>query len=101
MHLWGKGIQVCSNEGPNPFPRGGNDKIAKIHKWNFKKCSSAEPLGQFQPNLALSILWVKGIWFCSNEEPFNFHEVDNCFFYSLNQLYDNNIYLLIRTVFSG
>ena len=29
-HPWVKGIQVCSNEGPYPFPRGDNYKIAKI-----------------------------------------------------------------------
>ena len=26
-----KGIQVRSYEGPHPFPRGDNYKIAKIH----------------------------------------------------------------------
>ena len=26
-----KGIQVCSNEGPRPFPWGDNYKFAKIH----------------------------------------------------------------------
>ena len=26
-----KGIQVCSNEGPRPFPRGDNFEIVKIH----------------------------------------------------------------------
>ena len=30
-HLWVKGIQVCLNEGPHPFPRGDNKEIAKIH----------------------------------------------------------------------
>ena len=30
-HLWAKGIQFCSNEGPGPFPRGDNYEIAKIH----------------------------------------------------------------------
>jgi hypothetical protein len=30
-HPWGKGIQVCSNEGDNPSPRGDNSKIVKIH----------------------------------------------------------------------
>ena len=34
MHPWVKGIQVCSNEWPNPFPRGDNYKIAKIHWCN-------------------------------------------------------------------
>ena len=30
-HPWVKGIQVCSNEGPRPFPRGDNYEIVKIH----------------------------------------------------------------------
>ena len=30
-HPWVKEIQVCSNEGPRPFPRGDNYEIAKIH----------------------------------------------------------------------
>ena len=28
---WVKGIQVSSNEGPRPFPRGDNYEIAKMH----------------------------------------------------------------------
>ena len=31
MHPWVKGFQVCSNEGPHPFPRGDNKEIAKLH----------------------------------------------------------------------
>ena len=30
-HLWVKGIQVCSNKGLCPIPRGDNSEIAKIH----------------------------------------------------------------------
>jgi hypothetical protein len=30
-HPWGKGIQVCSNEGDNPSPRGDNSERVKIH----------------------------------------------------------------------
>jgi hypothetical protein len=30
-HPWVKGIQVCSNEGDNPSPRGDNSKRVKIH----------------------------------------------------------------------
>ena len=30
-HPWVKGIQVCSNEGPRPFPRGDDYEIVKIH----------------------------------------------------------------------
>ena len=31
MHPWVKGIQICSNEGPRPFPSGNNYQIVKIH----------------------------------------------------------------------
>jgi hypothetical protein len=30
-HPWGKGIEVCTNEGDNPSPRGDNSKRVKIH----------------------------------------------------------------------
>ena len=33
-HYWVNGIQVCSNEGPRPFPRGDNYQIVKIHWQN-------------------------------------------------------------------
>ena len=46
MHLWEKGIQVCSDEGPHPFQRGNNNKIAKVY-WQIKISSSKEQLGQF------------------------------------------------------
>ena len=29
--ILGEGIQVCSNEGPHPFPRGDNYEMAKIY----------------------------------------------------------------------
>jgi hypothetical protein len=29
-HPWGKGIQVCSNEGDSPSPRGDNSERVKI-----------------------------------------------------------------------
>ena len=35
-YSWVEEIQVCSNEGPQPFPRGDNDQIAKIHWQNLK-----------------------------------------------------------------
>ena len=31
-----KGIQICSSKGPNPFPKGDNNNIAKILYQNFK-----------------------------------------------------------------
>ena len=54
MHPWAKRIQVCSNEGPCPFPIGDNF-ISKNTDDTFKS-SSLEPLGQIQPNLAQCIL---------------------------------------------
>ena len=30
-HPWVMGIQVCSNEGPCPIPRGDNYKKGKIY----------------------------------------------------------------------
>ena len=30
-HPWVKRVQVCSNEGPPPFPRGNNYENAKIY----------------------------------------------------------------------
>ena len=60
-HPYVKQIQVFWNEGPSPFPKGDNDKIAKIHWWNLT--SFPEPLYQFQTNLAQSILGWKGFKF--------------------------------------
>ena len=63
-----KGIQVGSNEGLCPFPKGDNYKIAKLHL-QILKCSSSEPLGQFQPNLAKSIFGLSGFEFVQMERP--------------------------------
>ena len=35
-HPWAKGIQVCSNEGPYPFPRGDYFEIAKLNLGNLR-----------------------------------------------------------------
>ena len=58
MHPWVKGIQVCLNEGPNPirFPGGDYYKNSENTLTKLKKISSPEPLSQFQPILAQSIL---------------------------------------------
>ena len=57
-HLWVKGIQVCSNEGPHSFPRGDNYKSAKIHCQNFKIFFSrtTRPISN---KLGTNYLWVK------------------------------------------
>ena len=56
MHPWLKGIQICSNEGPCPFPRGDNYEI--------EDGSISNKYGAKHP-------WMEGIQICSNEEPFN------------------------------
>ena len=66
---WVKGIQVCSKEGPRPFPRGDNYEIVKIQWRNLKTWSSPEPLGQFQPKLAQSILGWRGFKFLQMKGP--------------------------------
>ena len=53
-HPWVTGIQICSNEEPCPFPKEDNYEIAKIHWRNLKIFSRI--IGQYQPNLAQSIL---------------------------------------------
>ena len=54
-------IQVCSNEGQCPFPRGDNNIIVEIHLPSLKNLLqlSSEPLGKVQQNLAQSILGWK------------------------------------------
>ena len=47
----GEGYISLFNKGPCIFPRGDDYNIVKM-----KESSSVEPLGQFQPNLAKSIL---------------------------------------------
>ena len=89
-----KGIQVCSNEWPRPFPRGDNYEIVKntltkfknllLHNWaNFNQT------------------WVKGIQVSSNEEPINSLKINRVFSSSLNQRCDIIMCLLIWTIFSG
>ena len=70
-HSWVKGIKVCSNEKPQFFPRGDYKKLTKIHD-EIKKSSSPHPVGQFQQNLAQSMIQV-----CSNEGPRPFPREDN------------------------
>ena len=49
-------IQVCSNEGPHPFPRGDNYEIAKIHwrNWIFFRTT-----GQISTKLGINHPWLK------------------------------------------
>ena len=65
-HLWMKGIQVCLNEGPGPFPRGDHYEIEKtltkfknlLSNWN----------GLISTKLGTKRALVKGTQECSNED---------------------------------
>ena len=74
-----KGIQVCSNESPRPFPRGDNYKISENTLTNLKKISSPEPLNQFWHKASLGE--------DSNEKTISYHKV-YIFFSFLCQRYD-------------
>jgi hypothetical protein len=66
-----KGIQVCSNQGNNPSPRGDNSG-----RVNLKKIFSRTR----RPNsiiLDTNYNWVKGIQVCSNKGPGPFQRGDN------------------------
>jgi hypothetical protein len=71
----GKGIQVCSNEGDSPSPRGDNSERVKIH-WNFLKIFSRTS----KPNsikLGTNHPLIKGIQVCSNKWPGLLQRGDN------------------------
>ena len=72
----GEGIQVCSNEGPGPFPREDNSKFAKIH-WQILKIFFSRTDGPISTKLGRNHLWVKGIQFYSNEGLLHFPSEDN------------------------
>jgi hypothetical protein len=52
---WAKRIKNCSKEGPGSFPRGDNQRNAKIG-WDHLKSSSQEPQSQKRPYLQESFL---------------------------------------------
>ena len=76
-HPWVKGIQVYSNEGPHPSPRGDNNEIAKIH-WRNSKIFFSRTTELISTKLGTKHPCVKGIQVCSNEGPRPFSRGDNC-----------------------
>ena len=74
-HVWVMGIQVCSNEGPHPFPRGDNYKIAKIH-WQNLKIFYFRTTGPISTKLSIKHPYVMWIQVCSNEGPCHFPRED-------------------------
>ena len=77
-HPWVSGINICSNEGPCPFPMGDNYEIVKIH-WRNLKIFFSRTIGPISTNLGTKYPLVKGIQVSSNEEPINSHQVNNIF----------------------
>ena len=75
-HPWGKGIQVCSNEGPCSFSRGDNYKMVKIH-WRNLKIFFSRTTEPISTKLGTKHPWMKGIQVYSNEGPRPFPRADN------------------------
>jgi hypothetical protein len=76
-HLWGKGFQVCSNEGDCPSPREDISESVKIH-WKFLKIFFSRSSRPNSIKLGTNYPCVKGIQFCSNEGPGPLQRGDNC-----------------------
>ena len=88
MHPLVKGTEICSNEGPHPYPRGDNYEVAKIHWRKLKK------------NLLLKNNWTnfnqtwhkdpceKGIQVCLNKGPRPFSRGDN---YEITKIHWQNL----------
>ena len=69
MHPWVR-IQICSNEGPRPFPRGDNYEIVK-YIYEIKKSSSPETLANFNQT------WCYEIHFFTISIKLHAHVVDH------------------------
>jgi hypothetical protein len=66
--ILGGGIQVYSNEGDCPSPRGDNSKRVKIH-WKFLNIFFSRTSRPNSIKLGTHYPWVKGIQVCSNKGP--------------------------------
>jgi hypothetical protein len=75
-HRWGEGIQVCSNEGDCPSPRGDNSKTIKIH-WKFLKIFFSITSRPNSIKLGTHHPCVKVIQVCSNKGPGPLQKGDN------------------------
>ena len=83
---WVKGIHVCSNEWPLPFPRGDNYEIAKIN-WRNLKIFFSRTTGPISTKLGTTHSLLNGIWFYSKKNNLILIKIV-MFFFSLNQRYD-------------
>ena len=70
-HPWVKRIQVYSNDGPHPFPKGDSYVIVKTH-WQKLMIFFSRTSMQISKNLCTKHFWVKGIRVCSmkGQSPF-------------------------------
>ena len=75
-HLIKYPIQVYSNKGPRPFPRGDNNEIAKIHGRNSKSFFSRS-IGPISTKLGTKQLRIMGTKEFSKEGCHTFPRGDN------------------------
>ena len=86
-------VQFPANEGPSLFPRGDNYEIVEYILNEILKSSYPEPLGQFQPNLAPSILEGNSCLF--KWRTIKFSKSRQWVFSSLNQRYDLHVIMCV------
>jgi hypothetical protein len=74
----GKGIQVCSNEGEHPSPRGDNSKKVKIrYTEHFLKIFFSRTSKPISIKLDTNYPWVKEIQNCTNKAAGPLQRGDN------------------------
>jgi hypothetical protein len=71
-----KGIQVCSNKGPDPLQRGDNHKNVKM-VWSHLKIFLSRTIGPILTRFGTNCPLVKGIQICSKEGDSPFPRGDN------------------------
>ena len=64
----GRGIQVCTNEGPRPFPRDDNSENIKLY-WKYLNIFFSKITGPISTEHNTEHLWMERIQACSNEGP--------------------------------
>ena len=69
-----RGFKFIQMKGFRFFKRGDNNEMMKIHCRNLKKNFSPEPMSQFRPNLAQSILGWREFKFVQIKGPALFQE---------------------------
>ena len=90
-HPWVKGIQICSIDGPCPFPWGDNYEIVKIHWWNLKILFS-RTTWPISTKFGTKHPWVMRTQVCSNEGPCIFPRGDS---YQIVKIHWRNLKILL------